>query len=284
MNRSLFLGAASLVRHLPNKPKKIRAVVAYRLAAHPCQGLALIPALGGSQLTVDLEDWTHRLYALGELDQINVAWLTRFIPPDGVFVDVGANIGLYTCPIARHLLNGGIVVAVEPLDRAVTLLNENIRLNKLENVEVIQAAASDSDGTLPLFEPPTEGHASSGHVRVSDPGAWRPLGSTPTIRLDDLLADRHVDAVKIDVEGHELRVLEGLASVLDRCRPVVLCEAIVPDVIEGLMTLRRSLGYTAFKDDGHGGLVINDGTPGEVLLVPAERLEALRPLVATRQA
>jgi FkbM family methyltransferase len=284
MNRSLFLGVAGLVRHLPNKPKKIRAVVAYRFAAHSSRGLALIPAFGGIRLTVDLEDWTHRLYALGELDQINVARLTRFIPPDGVFVDVGANIGLYTCPIARHVLNGGTVVAVEPLDQAVTLLNENIRLNKLENVEVIRAAASDSDGSLPLFEPPTEGHASSGHVRVTDPGGWRPVGWTPTFRLDDLLADRHVDAVKIDVEGHELRVLEGLASVLDRCRPVILCEAIVPDVIEGLLALRGSLGYSALKDDGHGGLAVNDGSPGEVLLVPEERLEALPPLVPTRQA
>ena len=191
-------------------------------------------------MEVDLEDWTHRLYALGELDQTKIGWLSRITPPGGVFVDVGANIGLYTCQMARRLGDGGAVVAIEPVERTVALLRENIRLNQLTNVEVVQKAASRSSGTLPLFEPPTEGPASSGHVRVADPGGWRDVGSTPTIRLDELLGSRLVDSVKIDVEGHELEVLEGMGSLIDRCRPAVLCEAITPDVIDGLRRWRNS--------------------------------------------
>jgi FkbM family methyltransferase len=196
MNRSLFLVAAKAVRHLPNKPKKVRTVVAYRLARVPCEGSAIISTGDGVRMVVNLEDWTHRLYVLGELDQPRIAWLVHMTPPGGLFVDVGANIGLYTCAMALHLADSGAVVAVEPFKQSAELLRTNLALNRLTNVEVIQAVASNGTGTLPLIEPPSVGPASSGHLRVVDPGGWVQVGSTPKIRLDKLLGDRHVDAVE----------------------------------------------------------------------------------------
>jgi FkbM family methyltransferase len=230
-------------------------------------------------MEVNLEDWTHRLYVLGELDQPRIAWLTHLTPTGGLFVDVGANVGLYTCEMARHLGEGGAVIAVEPFERSAELLRANIALNRLNNVEVIEAAASDSPGTLPLYEPPSGGLASSGHLRVVDPGGWVQVGSTPTVRLDELLGDRHIDAVKVDVEGHEMAVMEGLGSVIDRCRPILLCEAIVPEVINGLLAMREALGYLAFRDDGRGRLIPADSSQGDILLVPEERIEDARPLL-----
>jgi hypothetical protein len=111
-----------------------------------------------------------------------------------------------------------------------------------------------------------------------DPGDWVQVGSAPTIRLDQLLGERQVDTVKIDVEGHEMAVIEGLGAVVDRCRPTLLCEAIVPDVISGLHDMRR-LGYLAFKDDDRGRLVPADNTPGDMLLLPEERIDSARPLM-----
>jgi FkbM family methyltransferase len=280
MNRLLFLAVSKVVRQLPNTPKKVRAVVAYRLVNVACQGSAIVTTTDGVRITVNLDDWTHRLYVLGELDEPRIAWLVHMTPPGGLFVDVGANIGLYTCTLAHHLADSGEVVAVEPLRSSVELLRSNLALNGLTNVEVIQAAASStSGGSLPLFEPPSAGPASSGHVRVVDPGDWIQVGYTPILRLDDLLGNRNVDTVKIDVEGHEMEVLEGLASVLERCRPTLLCEALLPQVIEGLHILCDRLGYVAFQDDGSGGLIPADDTPGDILLVSNERTEDLRPFV-----
>src|SRR4051812_21376105 len=230
MNRSLFLAASRVVRHLPNRPKKVRAVVAYRLASRACRGTAIVDAGKGVRMEVDLGDWTHRLYVLGELDQSRIEWLSRMTPPDGLFVDVGANIGLYTCAMANHLRDGGAVIAVEPFEASVQRLERNLALNSQTNTVVVKAAASNSPGTLPLFEPPSRGAPSSGHLRVVDPGGWVKVGSTPKIRLDQVLGERQVDTLKIDVEGHEIAVIEGLGSVVDRCRPTLLCEAIVPEV------------------------------------------------------
>jgi hypothetical protein len=99
------------------------------------------------------------------------------------------------------------------------------------------------------------------------------------IRLDEHLADRWVDAVKIDVEGHELAVLEGMSSVVDRCRPIALSEAITPDVIEGIRDWSLSNDYTTFMGDRRGALVPYNDSPSDVLLVPAERAEVVRPLM-----
>jgi hypothetical protein len=99
------------------------------------------------------------------------------------------------------------------------------------------------------------------------------------IRLDDHLAERRVEAVKIDVEGHELKVLEGMSSVIDRCRPAVLSEAITPDVIEGIRSWSVSMDYASFMGDRRGRLVPYDASPGDVLLVPAERAESVKPLM-----
>jgi hypothetical protein len=94
-----------------------------------------------------------------------------------------------------------------------------------------------------------------------------------------VLGERQVDTLKIDVEGHEIAVIQGLGSVVDRCRPTLLCEAIVPEVISGLHDMRRTLAYLAFKDDGGGKLVPADGAPGDMLLVPEERIDNARPLM-----
>jgi FkbM family methyltransferase len=279
VNRRLLLAAARGIRHLPNEPRKVRAVVAYRLAALPCAGRATIPASEGTRLSIDLADWTHRLYALGELDEIKIRWLVHLTPSRGLFVDVGANIGLYTCALAHRLQDGGSVIAVEPFPRAAEILRENVRLNRLSNVEIIEAAASNTTGEVTLFEPPTHRPASSGHVRVDDPGGWRPVGSARVIRLDEHLADYQVEAVKIDVEGHELAVLEGMSSVIDGCRPTVLSEAITPEVIEGIRGWSNSMDYAAFMGDRRGALVPYDDSPGDVLLVPTERAEVARPLM-----
>jgi FkbM family methyltransferase len=157
-----------------------------------------------------------------------LAWLRRDLRPGDTVLDVGANIGIYTI-FAAHLVGaGGRVIAVEPhLPSAVRLL-ENIGANGFgDRVNVLTTALSDA----PRFDSFnysdwTEASSSSQLGRAVD-HTGRPF--QPTARelkaatsIDALIADAVIpspDVVKIDVDGLELPIVEGMQALLAGPRP-----------------------------------------------------------------
>ena len=142
-------------------------------------------------------------YNLDELD-----FLRAHVPTGGVFVDVGANVGTYAMVLARHLGTSGKVIAIEPHPVIHARLSFNRAASGVGQVTLLAAAAGPSDGEL-LIE--TDGdNLGASHVVTGTPS-----GSAirvPSRRLERILAEADiskVDALKIDVEGFEDRVLTG---------------------------------------------------------------------------
>lgn len=142
-------------------------------------------------------------YNLEELD-----FLRAHTPVGGVFVDVGANVGTYAMVLARHVGAHGQVIAVEPHPVTHARLVFNSAASNYHHVTLVAAAAGASDGEL-MIE--TDGdnlgasHIASGILSAD---AIR----VPSLRLARILADAgvtRVDALKIDIEGYEDRVLTG---------------------------------------------------------------------------
>lgn len=182
--------------------------------------------------------------------EIELGFLKRFVRRDAVTVDVGANCGLYTRELARL---SRCVHAFEPSGAMADVL----RRTSAANVNVHQLALSDHGGEAELFVPdgeqgPVHGLASlePQALRSGKPGRAIPV---PTARLDDLVQD-DVDFVKIDVEGHELRVLNGATRVLERSQPVFLVEAEDrhhPNATSSVFEFFRNRNYRGFfLDDG----------------------------------
>lgn len=142
-------------------------------------------------------------YNLEELD-----FLRARTPAGGVFVDVGANVGTYALALARHVGANGKVIAIEPHPVTHARLKFNCAASGLAQVKLVAAAAGPSDGEL-LIE--TDGD-NLGATRIV---TGRPAGHgirVPALRLQRILAEAgvsQVDALKIDVEGYEDRVLTG---------------------------------------------------------------------------
>src|SRR5215207_4090539 len=107
--RRAFLVAASVVNALPDEPKKVRTVAAFRLAQFDTTGRAT-RSISDVTFDLDLSDWLQRLYALGATEPGKRAALESLVPPGGSFIDIGANIGLFTCTMARHVGPKGSVI------------------------------------------------------------------------------------------------------------------------------------------------------------------------------
>jgi len=150
-----------------------------------------------------------------------LAFLDRVVPEGGVTIDVGANCGLYTRRLSRVSRK---VHAFEPSRNMAELL----RRTSASNVSIHEIALSDRVGDAELFIPRDDDrliyglasleprHCSSSQQVVST--------TVRTERLDAIIHEE-VTFVKIDVEGHELNVLNGAVKLLEHSQPVFLVEA-----------------------------------------------------------
>lgn len=163
------------------------------------------------------------------LDGYWESWLTIFcartLQSGMVAFDVGANLGYYTLLFADRVGASGHVVAIEPNPATFALLEESVRLNGFEhNVRLVQAAATDRDGTLDLFVPRGEPKNATVAVDGGDQPAESRV-SVPGIPIDRLSAELdQVDFLKIDVEGAEPAVLAGMSETIARFRPMIVLE------------------------------------------------------------
>jgi FkbM family methyltransferase len=142
-------------------------------------------------------------YNLEELD-----FLRARTPLGGVFVDVGANVGTYAMVLAGHVGVCGKVIAVEPHPVTHARLAFNRAASGFSRVHLVAAAAGPSDGEL-MIETDGDNLGASHIVSGDRPGN---AIKVPSLRLQRILGDAgadHVDALKIDVEGFEDRVLTG---------------------------------------------------------------------------
>ncbi len=140
-------------------------------------------------------------YNLEELE-----FLRAHVPAGGVFVDVGANVGTYAMVLARHVGASGKVIAIEPHPVTHARLAFNRSASGFTQVLLVAAAAGPSDGELMIET--DGGNLGASHI-VTGARADNAI-KVPSLRLQRVLDDagvEHVDALKIDVEGFEDRVL-----------------------------------------------------------------------------
>jgi FkbM family methyltransferase len=181
--------------------------------------------------------------------------------PGCVVLDVGANIGTVTLPLARRVGGTGAVHAFEPHPGIRQRLAENVSLNNLRNVNISPLALGQTPGEATLYGSQLANQGLSSLAR--GPGILEPF----PCRVETL--DRYVesqslervDLVKIDTEGSELLVLRGALATLARFRPAIYVEVCAPHLAHFGTTPRLvleylgALGYTVFRHERIGNFL-----------------------------
>jgi FkbM family methyltransferase len=130
-----------------------------------------------------------------------IRFLLAAIPEGGVFVDIGANIGMYSLTIAKKIAPGR-VIGIEPHPEALRYLEFNMQAAGLKNFTLVKSAVGDFTGETMIETDPgnlgASGITAGGNVKI------------PVRQLADILSGEnidHIDALKIDIEGYEDRAL-----------------------------------------------------------------------------
>lgn len=162
----------------------------------------------------------------------------------GAFIDVGANIGVYTTRYASAFTN---TLAIEPNPATFHILQANIALGRTSNVIPLLMGCTDQVGTGQLNVPVG---GMLGWSRFGSDASWEkyPI-EVPIDTLDNLVAKAALDRIallKIDVEGYEPQVLRGASNTLVEHCPVVLYEALSNESARASAELLRAAGYNHF--------------------------------------
>ena len=184
---------------------------------------AMISKLRGFNIRIKYDPNTflgRYIYFRGIYEEAIIKKMKRVIKPGMTVLDVGANIGLHSLVAASIVGPTGAVIAIEPYSGNRNLLNENIKMNGFDNIQVFGYALGKKNGKGRIYL-----------TNKNNPGeaTLRPKGkSTPelteeiTVRsLDSMLEDlkiSKIDVVKIDTEGAELDILEGGEKFIS-CHP-----------------------------------------------------------------
>ena len=179
-------------------------------------------------------------------DLKNMQFLRRFkfIKHHDTVVDVGACRGVYVEFFKRIMGETGKIYAIELSPENTDYLKE--QYGDKDNVELVNAAISDTDGTDWYFK----GETDQTFTLLNHDTKFTQLkkeGSINSVRLDTLLKDEpHIKMVKIDVEGAEKKVLQGMKGIVDRVDMILLENHFDRDWPEIRQILLAEYGFTCY--------------------------------------
>ena len=203
-----------------------------------------------SYVLLEQEEWFEK----------EITFLRSFLQPGMNAIDIGANLGLYSLPMARQVAPDGRIFSYEPGREARELFERSRVLNGFGNLEIVGAAVSDSD---------REGHlafAASSELRaLGTAGTGEPVHITSLDVESVARAWPPIDFIKIDAEGEEERIIAGGRGFFAKHSPLVMFEVKAGDKVnERLMTLFPAIGYRLFRL-----------LPGAPILVPQDASQPL---------
>lgn len=212
---------------------------------------------GSTGIFVLREDYEPELY-----------YLERSLLPGSVFVDAGANTGIYTVLSAKLVGDSGVVLSFEPGEESYQNLDRNVKLNSLANVKLFKSALSNTEGTARFYH---IDNAPNSYSLGGDGSENTSYEEVATSTIDSVLMREgieRVDFIKMDVEGAEEYVLQGAKLLFSKMQPKVLFE--INDKAIDRFNLSDSGAWNFLKILGYEFFIVKDTGELESVAAPQE--------------
>lgn len=192
--------------------------------------------------------------------------IRRHLKPGMIAIDVGANIGYLTLLMAKLVGPKGKIYAVEPAQDNLEFLRRNVRLNGAENIEILPYAAGAEHSIQNFYLR----KAGTLHSLYSPANAAAEITQVQVMPLDELIREKRVDFIKIDVEGGEIEALKGTQRILQSNAEIKL-------ILEMITKALRQAGHTP---EELSNLLLNAGFDTWMINENTKQLDCLEQMLA----
>lgn len=187
----------------------------------------------GNKLFLGKKGLAMSISHYGKYEETEAKIMEQKISKGDIVVDVGANIGIHTLNMAKIVGKTGKVFAFEPEITNFEILKKNIKLNNYTNIFAEQKAVGEEDGTATLHRSNHPGM----HKINNEPQHSKDELDVDIISLDNFFDKNNmqpkIDFVKIDVEGFELSVLNGMKNILKNNKNIKILFEFMPEKLHG---------------------------------------------------
>jgi len=193
----------------------------------------------GSKMYLAIDDMgvSRDLIIRGRREREETRTIQKILKPGMTVVDIGANIGYYTLMEARAVTETGHVYAIEPEPRNFELLQRNIQLNNYRHVDAFQVGISNKTQLEKLYI--SEHSNLHNLLRPLCPKDEDSVIDIKVYKLDDFISKyrispSNIDLIRMDIEGYEVKALEGMSELLTEAKSLNLFIEFHPQYIESL--------------------------------------------------
>ena len=184
----------------------------------------LVKEIVGSRMYLDMrrdKGVSRELAFEGIREPLVTKALLNGLKPGATVVGIGSNVGYYALMEARLVGPEGWVYCIEPVPWTREVLKRNIVLNNYTNIEIFPFAIGEKTGKSPIYLPPKWNHASLLPPNASASGVSSL--EVDVITLDDFIKGKKwPDLIRMDVEGYEYEIIQGMKGMLESGRPLSL--------------------------------------------------------------
>ena len=225
----------------------------------------------GNKLILSKKGLALTISHYGTYEELEAKIMVEKIKVGSIVVDVGANIGLHTLNMARIVGNTGRVFAFEPDPSNFEILRKNVKINNYQNIILEEKAVGDKHGRVTLYQSDHPGNhrlfpqtkQAKGEVEVE-------LTSLDKYFIDSNLAEK-INFIKIDVEGLEFSVLNGMKNILKNNKKIKILFEFMPDIMEvgfapiEVLNLLTSIGFKLYCLDERAKKLLRVSNNDEIL-------------------
>lgn len=242
-------------------------------------GVRLVTTATGTRLCIDGRDYFACMMFYGRFAPELIGLIRKLVRTGDYVIDVGAQLGYVSIALAKSVGGDGKVYAFEPDPTARERLDYAVRANDLPQIHVFPNALSNTTGEIMLHVSPVVGWStavSETHLKNLERiqvNAWR---------LDDLISEsrirRPIRLIKIDVEGYEAAVLDGMQNLLFCDKPTIVVEvnphllAAAGHTSADLLRRLSQFGYLLYRLSERRG-ILSGGSPKLTPVRVSDRLD-----------